>query len=108
MNFTYLNLFKPIKHAVVFYYRGPNDEKFLFEIQDKEYFYVGEKLVNFETTVNMVESSSNDCSNVVMYPFAHDKENIFLCSIDNISFLKNIKIQHKDMSMFICIKKTMK
>ena len=53
------------------------DGNFLFEIEDKKYVHVGEKLFSFETNDEIdgytVEHGFND----VKYPFAHGKENIY-------------------------------
>ena len=56
--------------------RGPNDKNFLFEIEDRKYVYVGEKLFSLETTDEIVEYSSNDGLNDVKYSYAHDIENM--------------------------------
>ena len=42
MSFNYLSLFTPNEHTEEYYSRGPNDRKFLFEIEDEKYVYVGE------------------------------------------------------------------
>ena len=47
MSFNYLNLLKPIEHTENYHIRKPNDENFLFEIGDKKYIYVGEKINYF-------------------------------------------------------------
>ena len=49
MSFGHLNMFKPNEHTEEYHKGGPNDKNFLFEIQDKKYIYVGEKLVTFLT-----------------------------------------------------------
>ena len=36
MNFNYLNVFKPNELKGNYHIRKPNDEKFLFEIEDKK------------------------------------------------------------------------
>ena len=43
MSFNYLYLLKPNEHKEDDHIRKPNSEKFLFEIGDKMYFYVGKK-----------------------------------------------------------------
>ena len=43
-SFNYLNLFKPKEHTD-YYNTGPNNKNFPFEIEDKKYIYVGDKLV---------------------------------------------------------------
>ena len=77
ISFDYLKLFKPNEHTENYYNRGPNDKIFLYEIEERKYFYVGDKLVGFETTDSIVEYSSNDGSNDVKYPYAHGIENIY-------------------------------
>ena len=47
MSFDYLNLFRPNEHSEEYHIRKPNDENFLFEIEDKKYFHVGEKFFYF-------------------------------------------------------------
>ena len=49
MSFNYLNLFKPNECKEDYHSRGPNYKIFLFEIENKYFFYVGEKLITFET-----------------------------------------------------------
>ena len=53
------------------------DGNFLFEIENKKYVHVGDKLFSFETNDEIdgytVEHGFND----VKYPFAHGKENIY-------------------------------
>ena len=43
MSFIYLNVFKPNKDTEDYHIRKPNNEKFLFESEYKNYIYVGEK-----------------------------------------------------------------
>ena len=66
MSFHYLHLFRPKK-----------DENLLFEIEDKKYVHVGEKLFSFETDDEIVEYSLEQGFNDVKFPFAHGKENIY-------------------------------
>ena len=47
VGFNLMNLLKPNGHRED--YQKANDENLLFEIGDKKYLYVGEKLVSFET-----------------------------------------------------------
>ena len=49
MSFIYLNLFKPNEHTGDYNIRKPNDENFLFKIEDKKLIHVGEKIITFET-----------------------------------------------------------
>ena len=49
MGFHYLHLFRPNEHTEDYHIRKPNDEYFLFKIEDKKYIHVGENLFSFET-----------------------------------------------------------
>ena len=71
MSFDYLRLFIPNQHI-----RKTNNKKFLFKIEDKKYFHVGENLFSFETNDESVKYSSEHGFNDVKFPFAHGKENI--------------------------------
>ena len=77
MNFDYLRLFRPNEQSVDYHIRKPNDENFLFEIEDKKYIHVGEKLFSFETNDEIIEYSSELGFNDVKFPFAHGNENIY-------------------------------
>ena len=55
MSFDYLNLLKPNEHTEDYHIRKPNDENFLFEIEDRRHIYVGENLVGFETSDKIVK-----------------------------------------------------
>ena len=68
MNFDYLNLFKPNEHTEDFQIRKQNDKNFLFEIEDKKYIYVGEKVITFETNDIVVKNSSKLGFNHIKYP----------------------------------------
>ena len=76
MSFDYLQLLRPNEHSEDYYIRKPNDEKFLFKIEDEKY-NVGEKLFSFETNDELVKYSSEHGFNDIKFPFAHDKENIY-------------------------------
>ena len=93
MSFDYLHLFKPNEHTEDYYIRKPNNEKFLFKIEDIKYTHVGEKLFNFETKDEIVEYSSEHGFNDVKFPFAHGKENIYF-----MLHQKNIPIQEYENS----------
>ena len=53
-------MFKPNEHTQDLYNRRPNVKKFSVEVQDLKHIFIGESLVCFETTDNIVEYSSND------------------------------------------------
>ena len=55
LSFNYLNLFISNELTEDYNNRGPNDKNFQFEIEDKNYIHVGEKLLSFETTHKIVE-----------------------------------------------------
>ena len=73
----YLKLIKPIEHMKDYHIREPNDENFLFEIDDKNYIYVGDKVVSFETNDKLKICSSKLDSNDVKYPNAYGGEKIY-------------------------------
>ena len=54
MSLDYLNMFKPNEDTEEYHKGEPNDKIFLFEIQDKKYISVGEKLVTFERNDRIV------------------------------------------------------
>ena len=76
-NFDSLYLFRPNEHSEDYHIREPNDENFLFKIEDKKYIHVGEKLFSFETNDEIVKHSSEFGFNDIKFPFAHGKENIY-------------------------------
>ena len=77
MSFDYLNVFKPNEHTEDYHIRQPNDEDFLFEIGDKKYICVGEKVITFETNDAIVRYSSQLGCNDVKYSYAYGEENIY-------------------------------
>ena len=77
MSFHYLQLIRPIEHSGEYHIRKPNDETFLFEMKDKIYIHVGEKLFSFETNDEKEKFSSEHAFNDVKFLFADGKENIY-------------------------------
>ena len=75
MSFNYLNVFKPNEHKEDYRTRKPNDQNFLFEIEDKEYNYAGEKLITLETNDVLVKYLSEHGFNDVRFPFSYVEEN---------------------------------
>ena len=69
MSFDYLRVFGPDEYN--------RDENFLFEIEDKKYIHVGDKLFSFETNDEIVEYFIEHGDNDVKYSFSHGKENIY-------------------------------
>ena len=76
MSFNCLHLFEPNEHKENYHIRKPNDENFLFEIEDKKYIPVGEKLVTFKTNGKIVNYSSDLGFNGIRFPFAYGDESI--------------------------------
>ena len=70
-------MFRPNGHSENYHIRKPNDENFLFIIEDEKYIHVGEKLFSFETNDEIVKYFSESGFNDVKFPFAHGKENIY-------------------------------
>ena len=66
--FDYLHVFGPNENN--------KDGNFLFEIENKKYVYVGDKLFSFETNDEIVDYFTEHGFNDVKFPFAHGKENI--------------------------------
>ena len=77
MSFDYLHLFRPNEDGPDYHIRKPNDENFLFKIEDKKYIHVGEKIFSFETNGEIVKYSSEHGFNDIKFSFAHGKENIY-------------------------------
>ena len=51
MSFKNLDFLKPNEHTEEYHNRKPNEKNFLFEVEDKIFVYVREKLVSFESNV---------------------------------------------------------
>ena len=77
MSFDYVHFFKLNEHTPDYHTRKPNDENFLFKIEDKKYVHGGEKFFRYETSEEIVKYSSEHGFNDVKFPFAHGKENIY-------------------------------
>ena len=77
MSFDYLHFVRPNEHSEDYRVRKPHNENCLFEIEDKKFIHVGEKLFSFETNEEIVEYSSERGFNDVNFPFARGKENIY-------------------------------
>ena len=67
--FDYLHVFGPNENN--------KDGNFLFEIENKKYVYVGDKLFSFETNDEIVDYFTENGFNDVKFPFAHGKENLY-------------------------------
>ena len=105
MSFDYLNVFRPNEHTEEYSFRKPNDENFLFKIEDKKDIHVGEKLFNFETNDEIVKCSSEHGFNDVKFPFAHGKENIYFMLHQKYIPLQEYENSIVKTSISICIKK---
>ena len=77
MSFDYLHLYRPNEHTEDYYILKPNNENFLFKIEDNKYIHVGENLFSFETNDEIVKYSSKHGNNDVKYPYAYSEENIY-------------------------------
>ena len=69
MNFDYLHVFGPDENN--------KDGNFLFEIENKKYIHVGEKLFSFETNDEIVDYFTEHGYNDVKFSYARGKENIY-------------------------------
>ena len=69
MSFDYLHVSGPDENH--------KDGNFLFEIGDKKYVHVGEKLFSFETNDEIVKYSLEHGFIDVKFSYAYDKENIY-------------------------------
>ena len=69
MSFDYLHIFGPDENNT--------DGNFLFEIKNKKYIHVGERLFSFETDDESVDYFTGHGNNDVKYSFAYGKENIY-------------------------------
>ena len=77
MSFIYLNLFKPNKRKEEYHIRKSNDENFLFDIGERIYIHMGEKLVGFETNDKIVNYSTDLGFSDIEFPFAYGQEKIY-------------------------------
>ena len=73
----YLELSKPNEHTEDYHNGGPNDEIFLFEIEEKKYIYVAGKLVSYETSNKIVDYSAQERFNDGKIKNAYGGENIY-------------------------------
>ena len=80
MSFDYLHAFGPNENN--------KDGNFLFEIEDKKYIHVGEKIFSFETNDEIEKYFSEHGNNDVKYPFAYGKENIYFMSYQKYILLQ--------------------
>ena len=77
LSFNHLILFKPNEHTEDYHTRKPNDENCLIEIGDRKYFYVGEKIITFETNDIIVKRSLDLGFNIIEFPYAYVERSIY-------------------------------
>ena len=106
ISFDYLRLLRANEHTEDYHIRKPNDENFLFKIEDKKSTHVGQNLFSFETNDEIVKYSSEYGFNDVKFPLVMVKRILTLCCIKNISLFKNMNLRQKKTNISICIKKT--
>ena len=75
--------------------KSNEDKNFLFEIEDKKRIYVGENLVSIVTGDRIVENLSKKGLLMLNTHKLTVKRAFTLCFIENISPLKNMKIQQR-------------
>ena len=92
MSFDYLHLFRPNEHTEDYHIRKPNNEKFLFKIENKKNIHVGEKLFSFETDHEISEYSSEHGYNDFRYLLLAVMKTFTSFYIKNMFFFKNMKI----------------
>ena len=77
LSFSYLIVFKPKEYTQDYHNEKTDDKSFLFEIEEKKYFYVGEKVICFETKNTMLNCSSQLDFNVIKFPYAYGENSIY-------------------------------
>ena len=78
MKFIFLIVFTPNEHKEVYHNRKPNDEKLLYQLKDKYYVFVGEKVISFEINEKIVSFSSEHGFNNIKFAFPPGEKNIYL------------------------------
>ena len=99
MSFDYLHVFGPDENN--------KDGNFLFEVADKKYIHVREKLFSFETTDEVVDYFIEHGNNDGKYPFAYGKENIYFMLEQKYIPVQEYENSSVKNSISICIKKMM-
>ena len=97
MSFDYLHVFGPDENN--------KDGTFLFEIEDKKYIHVGEKLFSFETNDEIVDYFSENDFNNVKFSYARGKENIYFMLHQKYIPIQEYENSTKKTGISICIKK---
>ena len=90
MSFDYLHLFRPNEHSEDYHIRKPNDEYFLFKIEEKNYIHVGGNLFSFETNDEIIKLLQNM---ILKFHLLTVKKTSTSCYIKNIFLFKNMKIR---------------
>ena len=93
MSFKYLNLLKTNEHTEKNKIRKPNVKNFLFENEVKKYFYVGEKLLTFETNDKIVKYTSEHGFNDINTQMLMVRKTFTSCYIGNTFLFKKMKLQ---------------
>ena len=78
MSFFYLSLFKSNEHTEDYHLRKPNNENFLFRIEDETNIYVGEKIITFETNDIVLKRCLHLSFNDIKFPYAYIEEKTYL------------------------------
>ena len=107
MSFNCLYLFKPNGHKEDYHNRKSSDEKFLLEIEDKKYVYVGDKVHSFETNDTIITFSSELGFNDIKFPYAYGEENIYFMLHQNYILILEYETSLLKTSRSIYIKKKM-
>ena len=70
-----MNLFKANEHTEDHHIRKSNDDNCLFELEDENYIYVGDKVFSFQTNDKIFNYSSKLSFNDINFSFAYGEEN---------------------------------
>ena len=88
-----------------YHIKKPTDEKFLSEIEDENFMYVGDKVVSFETYDKMINYSSEKVHIGFKYPYAYGEENTyFMFHRKYITIQEYESSTEKDKYQYLCEK----
>ena len=105
MSFNYFTLLKTNEHKEDYYIRKPNGKNYLYEIEETNYIYVGENIVNFETIDRIVTYSSDLSFNDIRIPNCLQQKNNYLIFHQKFFLFHEKKLKQKKTSSTISIKK---